>query len=696
MKAKNIILPLLCLSMTMAAQDDHNQSHLSQVQEEDSTDIFYNHLNLSEVVVTGITGETKLKHSTTPVSLITGKEIRQTASTNVIDAIARQPGMSQITTGSSISKPIIRGLGYNRIVVLNDGVRQEGQQWGDEHGIEIDANTVNSVEILKGPASLMYGSDALAGVLILHGAPMMAEDDIKGSLSTEYQTNNGLVDYSLNIAGNKKGFVWDGRFTDKYAHAYTNKYDGYVPGSQFQERGGRLMLGLNKMWGNSRIITSAFHQTPSIVEGKRDAVTGELIQGEGFTNDGYSITLPFQNINHYKIVWDNSFNLSRGWLKAILAYQQNRRQEFEESADEYELYFKLHTLTYDVRYLMQEFSGLKVASGINGMWQLSQNLGEETLIPAYNLYDIGSYATISKASEFLTLNGGVRYDYRHLDFSSLNFSAVTGSFGAVWNACRHTSIRLNMARGFRAPNMSELGSDGVHEGTIRYELGNAQLKPEYSWQADLGADYSDTHISAQIALFANLVQNYIFAQRIPIEMAEGYRTYQYTQGNARLLGFEAGIDFHPIHSIHFQNTFSYVDARQLNANEDAKYLPMIPAPRWTSELKHELTHQNRTMFNNAFVSLCLEYNLAQNHYCRVDETETRTPSYALLNLSAGSDIMVKKQKMAEIYIIADNLLNKTYQNHLSRLKYCDTNTLTGLQGVYNMGRNVTFKVVVPF
>ena len=692
MKKTIFILSLLCIGMTLTAQDHHK--HHSHVHPSDSTDVFFRHLKLNELVVTGVTGDTKLKNSTAPISIVSGKELRQTTSTNIIDAIAKQPGIAQITTGSGISKPIIRGLGYNRIIVMNEGVRQEGQQWGDEHGIEIDPQNVNSVEILKGPASLMYGSDAMAGVLILHGSPILPEGEMKATVSTEYQTNNGLFDYSLNFAGHEKAFVWDGRFTDKMAHAYKNKYDGYVPGSQFKERAARLMFGLNEAWGHSHLTGSVFHQTPSIIEGERDEETGEL---ECATEDvkTYSKALPFQQIWHYKAVWDNSFNLPKGWLKAIFGYQQNQRQEFEESADEYELYFKLHTLTYDIRYLSQEWNGWKMAGGINGMWQQSLNLGEEALIPEYKLFDIGGYATISKTLDNLTLNGGLRYDNRHIDFHSRNFGSISGSIGAVWNVCQHMNLRLNIARGFRAPNMSELGSDGIHEGTLRYEIGNPDLKPEYSWQADLGLDFSSKYISAQVALFANRIENYIFSKRINEVMEEGFLTYQYTQGDARLLGFEAGFDLHPIHSIHFQNTFSFVDAQQLNASEEAKYLPMTPAPRWTSELKYEITHHGHTVFNNAYVALGLECNLAQNHYYKVDDTETRTPAYALLSLSAGTDLNIHKKKVAELYVSADNLLDCAYQNHLSRLKYCDFNNATGRQGVYNMGRNIVFKVIIP-
>ncbi|MBQ3958767.1 MAG: TonB-dependent receptor [Bacteroidaceae bacterium] len=669
-----------------------NPQHEGDKHKNDTSDVFYRHLELNEVVVTGVAGDTKLKNSTAPIATISTHELRTAAATNFVGALARQPGLDQITTGSGIAKPIIRGLGFNRIVVMNDGVRQEGQQWGDEHGLEVDDKSVHTAEVLKGPASLMYGSDAMAGVLILHGTPAPVEGEIRGAVSGEYQTNNGLAGYSANIGGNQNGFVWDGRVSQKWAHQYQNRYDGYVPDSQFRERNGHLRLGLNKAWGHSHLIGSIFHQTPSIVEGERDSVTGELLRGD-VAEKTYHKATPFQQVRHYKAVWDNSVNLPHGWLKAVVGYQQNRRQEYEE-ADECELDFRLQTITYDVRYLSPDMNGWKLAAGANGMRQQSENLGEETLIPAYKLFDIGTYATATRSLRNWTLNGGVRYDHRHLDFHSRNFGSLSGSLGAVWNVNKHWNVRLNAARGYRAPNMSELGSDGVHEGTLRYELGNAALKPEHSVQGDLGVDFMSRYVSAQAALFVNRIDGYIFAERLN-EIRQGMRTYRYTQGDARLMGAELGVDIHPIHSLHFSNTFSFVSARQLHQPALTRYLPFTPAPRWTSELKYELTHDGRTL-NNTYIAAGLQQYFAQHHYYKADDTETSTPAYMLLNVSAGTDLRLRGRKVAELYVVADNLLDKAYQSHLSRLKYGDVNVATGRQGVYDMGRNVTFKLIIPF
>ena len=672
---------------------------------------------INEVVVTGLTGHSLMKDSPTPISIITRNQLQATSSTNIIDALSHQPGISQITTGSGISKPVIRGLGYNRIVTVNDGVRQEGQQWGDEHGIEIDAQSVNQVEVLKGPASLMYGSDAMAGVIIFHTDPTLAKNDIKASATSEYQTNNGLFDYSLDFAGNKKGIVWNLRYSDKMAHAYKNKYDGYVLNSQFREHALSSMVGINRSWGFSHLLLSYYHLTPGIVEGERDEATGKFIQPVATdgketkaiaTDDelkSYGRHIPYQQVYHYKAVFDNSFYVGRGNLKAIVAYQQNRREEFEDvlHPNTSGLDFMLHTINYDLHYSLPEQEGWKYAVGLNGMYQRSLNKGDEYLIPAYMMFDIGAFATSSYKWDNWNLSGGLRIDNRHLHSFALedrfqtisrNFTGITGSVGAVYQINNGTHIRLNAARGFRAPNMSELASNGEHEGTLRYEVGNATLSPEYSWQIDAGFDHSSSYLSTQLSLFANFIDNYIFAHRLQNVTSDGFPTYQFTQGDARLTGFEASVDVHPVERLHFQNSFSYVNAIQLHQSKERKYLPMTPPARWTSDLRYDIIRDGKR-FNNMFVKMGMECNLRQNHYYAADDTETATPSYTLFNVGAGTDIRNHGKTIATIIIQADNITNRAYQNHLSRLKYADTNPVTGRRGVYNMGRNVIFKVVLP-
>ena len=672
----------------------------------DSTDMFFRHLELKEVKVTGALGDMKMKETPMPIIILQAKELRQLPSTNLIDAIAKQPGVAQVTTGGGVSKPIIRGLGYNRIVVVNDGIRQEGQQWGDEHGIEIDAYEVGTVEILKGPASLMYGSDALGGVLVFKGMPAQPEGSIKGKVNAEYQTNNGLIGASFNLAGNQKGFIWDARYSEKHAHAYKNRFDGYVPNSQFNERAFSLKAGLMRSWGFSNLKFGYYNLNPSIVEGERDTVTGELVS-ENDNLLSYRHGLPYQRVHHYKAVSESFINLSSGHLKVIAGYQQNRRQEFEESADEYGLYLQLHTLNYDVRYVSEEWSGWKFSTGINGMGQKSINLGEEYLIPDYGLFDAGVYATASKMLGRWNLSGGLRFDYRYLNAKGLvedgeerfkdftrHFSGITGSVGATCEVTEQLDFKFNLARGFRAPNISELASNGEHEGSLRYEIGNPNFKPEYSLQADFGFDYATRYFELHGALFANHIDNYIYLHRIDSVIEPDLMTFAYAQGEAMLLGFEAGVDIHPFHALHIGSAFSYVNAQLLHQPEEMRWLPMTPAPRLSVDVKYELTHDGQ-VFNNAFIAARMDWYLKQDHYYAAYDTETMTPSYLLFGLSTGTDVLIKGRKIAELALIVDNLTNVCYQDHLNRLKYADFNVVTGRQGVFNMGRNIVFKLMIP-
>lgn len=305
------------------------------------------------------------------------------------------------------------------------------------------------------------------------------------------------------------------------------------------------------------------------------------------------------------------------------------------------------------------------------------------------------------------MEGGLRLDHRHLhsepltdegeerfrDFSR-HFTGMSGSVGGVWHANADLDMRLNLACGFRAPGISELASNGIHEGSVRYELGNQSLNPEHSYQVDWGLDYHGRIFEAQVSLFASRISNYIFARRTPEVIAEGYHTYQFTSGDARLLGGEVALDCHPVHRLHLGATLSYVDARQLNQPRETRWLPFTPATRLTGDIKYELTHDGRT-FNNAYVGFNIEGYLRQNHYYMADDTETATPDYTLLNLKAGTDIKHRGRTVCTLVLAASNLTNKAYQSHLSRLKYTDVNHVTGRMGVYNMGRNIVCKLLIP-
>ncbi|MGI4741008.1 MAG: TonB-dependent receptor [Janthinobacterium lividum] len=700
---------------------------------------------IGQVVVTGVSQATELRRSPVPTTVVDRTRLNQTSATNIIDAIAHTPGISQITTGAAISKPVVRGLGYNRVVTLNNGAKQEGQQWGDEHGIEIDEFSIDRAEIIKGPGSLLYGSDAMAGVINFLAPDPIAEGHITGSASANYQTNNRQQGYSLMNAGNINGLNWLVRGTRKVAGDYRNRYDGRVFNSGFNEWDANGYLGLNKSWGYSHLTFSTFNQNLGLIEGVRDSLSGRFLRDvavNGQTesqvvNDngsGYTLQVPRQRINHLRIGVDNNFIIGHngGRLALQVNYQQNLRREFGNALapNDPDLYFQLRTVDYALRYFLPEMSGWNLAVGTTGLRQQNRNLGHEFLIPAYNMTEGGVFGVLKKSFGGLDLSGGLRYDVRRISAQSLyldadeqptaattpgaetkfpgfvsTFQNYSGSLGAAYNLSDRLTVKANISRGFRAPNIAELGSNGEHEGTIRYEVGQPGLKAETSLQVDAGVSYVTDHVRFSVDAFENSINNYIFSRRVLnragtdslVSTNPDIGLFNYVQGQARLLGGEVTLDFHPhpLDWLHFENSFSMVRARQLDVPDDQKYLPFIPADRLQSELRGNFRRQGKRL-TNVYARFQLEQTFAQNRYFGAFDTETATPSYTLFNAGAGTDIADGKGKtLFSVFVTANNLFDVAYQSHLSRLKYEDVNYTTGRRGVFNMGRTVSVKVVVP-
>ena len=690
------------------------------------------HKELSEVVITAVTRATELKRSPVIIKSLDKNGMNQNASTNLIDALKNVPGVSQISTGAAISKPIIRGLGYNRVITLSDGIRQEGQQWGDEHGIEIDEYGVDKVEIVKGPGSLLYGSDGIAGVLNFISPKAPNEGKTKTQLTTNYQSNNNLLGYSVSNAGNKNGFQWLGRFSNKLAGNYQNKYDGKVYNSGFQEYNGSLMLGINKNWGHSYITLSTYNNTLNLVEGDRDS-TGNFIyataNGDELTATaddlkGYKIGFPHQEINHVRAASNNYFLLKKGTINADFGVQNNKRKEFADAANpnDKELFFDLTTFNYNVRYNLQQRNDWETSFGIGGMQQGNKNKGLEVLIPEYNLFDLGVFAFTQKTiGENLTFASGLRFDNRavfskelleegttNLKFSAFtkNYAGVSGSLGLSYQLDKKSTLKLNLSRGFRAPNIAELASNGRHEGTFRYEIGDPNLKSEISHQLDVAYFLNSDHISFEFTPFVNLISNYIYAQKLTdslgndiiFDPANPAPAFKFTQGNATLLGGEVFLDIHPhpLDWLHIENSFSYVQATQNNEPTDKKHLPFIPAPRYRGELKAQFQKSNSSI-SNAYIKFGVDCYFKQDKFFAAYETETATPAYTLLNAGIGANVKaLNKKDFLSLFISAENLADVAYQSHLSRLKYAPQNLATGRIGVFNMGRNISIKAVLNF
>lgn len=683
----------------------------------------------SAVVVTGVTGATQLKKVPFAVSIMRKEDFFRNTSSNIIESLTRIGGVSTLATGPAISKPVIRGLSYNRVLTINDGVRQEGQQWGDEHGIEVDEASVNKIELLKGPASIIYGSDAMAGVVnIITNVPVQS-NTLKANLSGNYQTNNNMRSINFNVGANKNGFNWNIYSSNKAAADYRNKYDGRVLNSKFTENNLGGYIGYNGKWGFSHLLLSQFNLKAGLIEGERDS-DGYFIKPlpggntARATNADFTSTaplIPYQHIRHFKIASDNNIKMGKNYLTFNLGYQQNKREEFGNPDDlnERALFFDLKTFTYTGQFHFAEKKNWKTSIGINGMQQSNTNKGVEQLIPDYHLFDFGLYVFTQKIINKLTFSGGIRFDSRNVDAADLldgtsvkgsgfkkSFSNVSGSIGLAAQVSQAVNLKFNIARGFRAPSIPELASNGAHEGTTRYEYGNTNLKSETSIQLDGGLEYSAEHISLGLSAFYNSFYNFIFYRKLEA-FAGGdslvnvngdlLTAFKFDQTKAALTGLEATLDIHPhpLDWLHILNTFSMVSGRFNSAVEGNKNLPFIPASKLVTEFKGSFNKLTRNI-SNFYVKFELDNTFEKRNVFTVYNTETRTAGYTLLNAGIGADFVNNKNKtLFSLSFSGINLGDVAYQNHLSRLKYTAENLASGRSGVFNMGRNFSIKLNVP-
>lgn len=681
------------------------------------------------VVVTGVSKATQLKKIPFQVSVMRKQDMLQSSSMNIIESITKIAGVSNLSTGPAISKPLIRGLGYNRVLTINDGVRQEGQQWGDEHGIEIDDESVSKIEILKGPASLVYGSDAMAGVINIITNVPAPKNTINLNLGSNYQTNNQLRSFNGNFSGNKNGFNWNAYGTYKAAADYKNKYDGYVFNSKFNERNFGGYVGYNGEKGFSHLLFSSFDLNAGLVEGNRDSL-GNFIkalpggdEAAATTTDFKSSTplTPYQHIRHFKVAIDNNYKLGDNSLSLNIGFQQNKREEFgnPDNLDERSLFFDMKTITYASQFHFKEKNGWKNTIGTNGMDQTNTNLGVEQLIPDYHLLDIGFFVFTQKEIKKFNFSGGMRFDNRNIDVKNLmegpavkgdafskQFANFSGSVGLTYAASKDVNLKFNIARAFRAPSIPELASNGAHEGTIRYEYGNQNLNSEISTQFDAAVTINKEHFSFNLSSYYNHFSNFIYYRKLEnvsgsdslVNVDGNYLTaFTFDQQAANMYGTEITLDIHPhpLDWLHIENSFSYVRGKFARALEGSKNLPFIPAPKLLTEFRADFKKLNKSI-KNFYAKYEIENTFKQNNAFTAYNTETASKGYVLMNIGIGAEIHNQKNKqIMGVYLCALNIADVAYQSHLSRLKYAAVNPITGREGVFNVGRNFGIKVNVP-
>ncbi|HBL79007.1 MAG TPA: TonB-dependent receptor [Aequorivita sp.] len=614
------------------------------------------------------------------VERISTEKLNASGAVTLADGIKNIAGVDIISTGTGIGKPVIRGLSSNRVLTYAQGVRVENQQFGDEHGLGLNEAGVESVEVIKGPASLLYGSDALGGVLYLNPEKFALSGETHGDLSSTYFSNTlgTATNLGIKTSGQKLKFLARGTyaaFSD-----YETGADYRVSNSRFNEKDFKTGLQFSGTKFKSTLRYNYNRSNIGIPE-----EIGEQTQSK-------DLELPFQEIDNHILSFDNTLFFNNSSLDVKAGYLFNDRREFEDDTDVAALRLKLNTLNYDVKYHLPQFGNFETIIGVQGMFQKNKNEGEEILIPDAKTTDVGILATSHYHLEKVDFQAGIRFDSRKIDSEAarnavdedfilaLNatFTSFTAALGAKLDLVENFSARINLASGFRAPNLAELTSNGVHEGTNRYERGNADLTNEQNFQTDVALEYRNEHIEFFANGFYNAVNNYIFLSPTN-ETLDDTQVFHYLQDNASLYGGELGFHLHPhpLDWLHLESSFETVTGKL--DNED--YLPLIPANSLRNTFRVEINDGKTRKATSAFITL--ENTFDQKN---ISNFETRTGGYSLLSAGVESSFQLQKV-LFKIGLNGTNLTNKQYISHLSRFKP---------EGIFNIGRsiNVNLKVEI--
>jgi iron complex outermembrane receptor protein len=401
---------------------------------------------------------------------------------------------------------------------------------------------------------------------------------------------------------------------------------------------------------------------------------------------------------HHTVVFniftsENTIFKGNSKIKINLGVHINNRQE-QEGGNKISLNMLLNTYNANLQWAHYVGKHASWNAGVQTMYQTNTNLGSRQIVPDANLFESGLFGYWKETLDKLVLEGGIRYDVKNVhtfETGIINttgsevqpfdkwFGTLNGAAGASYNPSEHWNLKLNFSSGYRAPNLAELSSNGVHEGTYRYEIGDPNMKVEQNINAEIFAGYDQQQISATVAVYNNHFFNYIYLAPTDAEYF-GFQIYRYLQENATLRGGEATLDIRPdaIEWLDFMTSYSLVRGK----TDEGEYLPFIPADKIRGELKFELLESSEKM-KQTFIKTGIDYVFAQND---PGQFETSTPSYYLLDVVVGSNLHFKKQEI-DISIGCNNLLNETYYDHLSRFKYF---------GIYNMGRNIYFNIHFPF
>ncbi|MBN1463193.1 MAG: TonB-dependent receptor [Paludibacteraceae bacterium] len=640
-------------------------------------------IQTQEVVITG--GHVGSQHeNAVKIDVLRSKDITLSGTPNFMESLTKVPGVDMIAKGQGVSKPVIRGLSMNDVLVMNNGVRVENYQFSENHPLGIDDNDVERVEIIKGPASLLYGSDAIGGVINFIKEKPAPVGKILGDYRMQLHSNTLGLNNSIGLKGASKNLFGGFRFSHKTHADYLQGGGDYVPNSRFNEKTFNANTGYTGKIGTFKLFYDYFKQDLGMtVPAVKPLITEQERKNE----------IWFQDLEHQLISSQNRLYLGK-FKWDINASYQNALRKLETTLDIPFVEMNLNTITYESKLYLPSNNKSEYIIGLQGMSQNNRNRNNRAsqFLPDATINNIGflglAHYTFFKK---LKIQGGLRFDKYKTETSALgiegsssfqapvnkNFSNFNGSIGATYNINEKIMFRTNFAKGYRVPNLSELTSNGMHGN--RYEIGNENLSPENSFETDVSMHYHGEFLSFDLAGFYNQINNYIFISPTADTTSTGVSIYRFSQTYAALYGGEAGIHFHPksLPWLHIEGTYSSVIGKQENGN----YLPFIPAQKFRYEIRAE--HEKIGCFKKPSIKLSALTALKQDN---PSPYETATDGYTLVNVSVNTDFHIYQQTL-NMGLSINNIFDTHYFDHLSTLKSLN---------YYNQGRNISLSIKYPF
>ncbi|WP_316752745.1 TonB-dependent receptor [Pedobacter gandavensis] len=695
-------------------------------------------LQLKEVMIKDRRSQLRKQDESLNLEIVSADFIQRNLGGSLMQSLERLPGIKTIGIGSGQSKPLIRGLGFNRVVVVDQGLKHEGQQWGADHGLEIDQFAAGEVELLKGAASFMYGSDAIAGVINVKPQPIPRANSIGGSVNLIAKSNNNLYGSSVNLYGRKEHWFFDSRLT------YQNYGDYRVPADTVFVYDYAVKLHNGQLRNTAGRETALHFTTGYVGKGFKSVFAWSNVYSKsGFFANAHGleprnvdtemhdassrdIQMPSQEVNHFKLINRTELLVNSHKIALDLGYQRNFRQEFSQYVNHGympavypdhlfispNLEREFDKQVYSLNLRDEFFVGKhQISAGINSEFQQNAINGWTFLVPSFKQLMAGAFVYDKyRLKENLLLHGALRYDFSHIRMfkytdwfdservvgeakfaeklvrsEDLNraFNSLVWSAGLNYNL-EEFSLKVNVGKSFRMPIAKELGANGVNYHYFSYEKGDPTLNPEQSYQADLSLGWTADKWSVLVSPFYNYFPNYIYLNPTAGHdyfHGAGNQIFQYAQSKVVRYGGELELKLALSKSLSTAFLGEYLYAKQLSGDKKGYTLPFSPPASALFNLTWSPVFSER--FQKSWFSIDYRLTAKQDN---IVPPEKKTPGYGLINLQFGTEVFLNKQSVL-ISLQAQNLMNTRYLNHTSFYR---------LIGLPEAGRNLIISLKIPF